>query len=407
MQHVVVVGAGLAGLRAVEALRGGEYSGRITVVGEEEHRPYDRPPLSKKILAGDWGPERAFLRKPDQYDELDAEWLLGRRATALDRATRTLTLGDGESLRYDGLVLALGAVPRRLPLDADLEGVFTLRTLDDSLALGRALDARPARVVVIGAGFIGAEVAATARQRGLEVTVLEALPVPLARALGPEMGAACGQLLRDGGIDLRCGVTVEALVGDGAGRVAGVRLATGATIDAEVVVVGIGVTPDTAWLDGSGLALGDGILCDATLAAAPGVVAAGDCARWPHPAVGEPIRIEHWTNAAEQGAHAATTLLALARGDEPRPFVPVPFFWSDQFEHRIQMLGHPRAGDDVQVVHGRVEDRRFVALYGRDGRLTAALAVSLPRRLMPYRLLLAEGASLPAALVYAKEQEKG
>lgn len=403
---VVVVGAGLAGLRAVEALRGGGYDGRLTVVGDEVHRPYDRPPLSKKMLAGEWEPERAMLRKPDQFDALDVEWRLGARAVGLDLAERTLELASGDRLGWGGLVLALGAVPRRLPLDVELAGVFTLRTLDDSLSLRNALDAGPQRVVVIGAGFIGAEVASTARAKGLEVTVLEALPVPLVRGLGPTMGAACAELLRDGGIDLRCGVSVEALVGDGAGRVAGVQLATGTTIEADVVVVGIGVTPDTAWLHDSGLTLGDGIVCDAALGCGPpGVVAAGDCVRWPSAFADETVRVEHWTNAAEQGAHAGVTLLARSAGDTAPPYRSVPFFWSDQFGHRIQMLGHCRASDDVQVVHGSVAERRFVALFARDGLLTAVLALDSPRLLMPFRQLLAHGSSVTDAIAFAASQQ--
>lgn len=401
MDNVVVVGAGLAGLRAAEALRGGGFAGPIQMVGEEPHRPYDRPPLSKKLLAGQWEPDRIGLRNPDQLDALQLDWMLGRRAIGLDVGARHVELDDGRRLAYDGLVLAVGSTPRRLPV-ADLDGLFVLRTLDDSLALRREFEAAP-RVVVIGAGFIGAEVAATARSRGLDVTVLEALPTPLVRGLGPVMGEACGALLRAGGVDLRCGVSVAALESDGSGRVAGVRLADGTTIDADVVVVGIGVTPDVAWLEGSGLTLADGIVCDATLAAGPpGVVAAGDCVRWPHPRHEALLRLEHWTNAAEQGAHAGQTLLALAAGGRGEPFEPVPFFWSDQFDARIQLVGHAGPDDEVHVVHGSMDEGRFIALYGRDGLLTAALGVSLPRLLMPYRALLGEGARLADALAAAR-----
>ncbi len=401
MDNVIVVGAGLAGLRAAEALRGDGFDGRIQMIGEEVHRPYDRPPLSKKLLAGEWEPNRVGLRNPDQLDALQLDWMLGRRAIAVDGDARQVELDGGERLPYDGLVLAVGSTPRRLPTP-ELEGLFVLRTLDDSLALRRDFEAAP-RVVVIGAGFIGAEVAATARGRGLDVTVLEALPTPLVRGLGPVMGEACGARLRAGGVDLRCGVSVAALESDGAGRVAGVRLADGTTIDADVVVVGIGVTPDVAWLDGSGLSLADGIVCDATLAAGPpGVVAAGDCVRWPHPRHSGLLRLEHWTNAAEQGAHAGRTLLALAAGGRGEPFEPVPFFWSDQFDARIQLVGHAGPDDEVHVVHGSLDEGRFVALYGRDGLLTAALGVSLPRLLMPYRALLAEGARLDAAIAAAQ-----
>jgi len=402
MNRILVVGAGLAGLRAAEALRAGGFDGRIQMVGEELHRPYDRPPLSKKLLGGQWEPDRIVLRNPDQLDALQLDWVLGRRAIALDVDTREVTLDDGARLAYDGLVLAVGSTPRRLPTP-EREGLFVLRTLDDSLALRREFEAAPRRVVVIGAGFIGAEVAATARGRGLDVTVLEALPTPLVRGLGPVMGDACGALLRAGGVDLRCGVSVAALESDGAGRVAGVRLADGTTIDADVVLVGIGVTPDVAWLEGSGLTLADGIVCDASLAAGPpGIVSAGDCVRWPHPRHAGLLRLEHWTNAAEQGAHAGSTLLALAAGGRGEPFEPVPFFWSDQFDARIQLVGHAGPDDEIHVVHGSVDEGRFVVLYGRDGLLTAALGVSLPRLLMPYRALLAEGARLDDAIAAAR-----
>ena len=272
-----------------------------------------------------------------------------------------------------------------------------LRTLDDALAIRAALDAA-ARVVVIGAGFIGSEVAATCRMRGLDVTLLEALPVPLARALGDEMGAACAELHRDNGVDLRVGVAPAGFDGDE--QVERVRLSDGSAIDADVVVVGVGVAPETAWLEGSGLALGDGVLCDAScFASAPGVVAAGDVARWHNPLFGVDMRVEHWTNAAEQGMAAARTLLAGPARAEP--YAPVPYFWSDQYETKIQCVGHLQAGDEVRVVDGSIEDRRFVAVYGRAGRLVGALGFSRPKLVLAYRRLIAEGASFDAAVAYA------
>lgn len=393
MERIVVVGASLAGLRAAEALRRGGFTGTLTLVGAEEHLPYDRPPLSKQVLAGDWEPERTWLRKPDDYEPLGLELRLGQRATDLDLADREVVLHGGERVPYDGAVLATGATPRRLPGAPQLDGVVELRTLDDALALRAAFEQQP-KVVVVGAGFIGAEVASTARQRGLDVTVLEALPVPLSRGLGDRMGMACGALHRDHGVDLRCGVGVAGFEGDG--RVSGVRLTDGSVVPADVVVVGVGVAPATAWLESSGLELNDGVVCDELCRAAPGVYAAGDVARWTNPLFGESMRVEHWTNAAEQGQAAAENLLAgEGRGT---PFAPVPFFWSDQYDVKIQFVGRARPGDDVEVVDGSLEAHRFVALYGREGRLVGCLGFSRPRLVMTYRRLLAEGASWDEAL---------
>ena len=271
---VVVVGASLAGLRAVEELRHRGFDGPITVVGAEPHLPYDRPPLSKQLLAGEWGLDRVALTVPTPggLDGLGVDWRLGTRAVGLDTARRRVALEGGEELPYDGLVIATGATPRRLPGTDGLAGVHTLRTLDDALAIRAELDAGAGRVVVIGAGFIGAEVAATCRARGHAVTLLEALPVPLERALGREMGTVVAELHRDHGVDLRLGVGVAGFEGDG--RVERVRLADGSAVPADLVVVGIGVSPATDWLAGSGLALDDGVVCDATTLAAPGIVVA-------------------------------------------------------------------------------------------------------------------------------------
>jgi NADPH-dependent 2,4-dienoyl-CoA reductase/sulfur reductase-like enzyme len=401
LSHVVVVGASLAGLRAAETLRADEFDGCITLVGAEAHLPYDRPPLSKKLLAGTLDAERIQLRKEHEYTDLDLQLHLGVRAIALDPAARRVTLDDGGSVAYDGLIIATGAAPRRLAGQPDLDGVFVLRTLDDCLRLRAAFDASPQRVVVIGAGFIGAEVAATARGLGLDVTVIEALPAPLVRGLGLQMGMACAELHRAHGVDLRLGVGVAGI--DGAVRVEGVRLTDGTAVEADVVVVGIGVAPVTGWLEASGLELRDGVVCDATLAAGPpGVYAAGDLVRWPNELFGEEMRLEHWTNAAEQGAAAARNLLATAAGAEPMPYAPVPFFWSDQYDARIQFLGRASDTDDVEVVHGSVRDGAFVALYGAAGRLHGVLGVSLPRLTMPYRKLLATAATWEDALAHAR-----
>lgn len=392
MEHVVVVGASLAGLRAAGSLRQEGYTGRITVIGDETHLPYDRPPLSKQVLSGEWDAERVAL----PHHELNAEWRLGVAAAGLDLASRQVALADGSTVAYDGLVIATGTRVRRLPGQPDLPGVHVLRTLDDALALRADLVAQPHRVVVIGAGFIGSEVAATCREAGIEVTVLEAMPVPLERALGAEMGAVMGELHRAHGVDLRLGAGVEAI--EGGQRVERVRLADGAAVDADVVVVGVGVQPNTSWLEGSGLTIDNGVVCDETCLAAPGVVAAGDVARWPHPRFGL-MRVEHWENAQEQGAHAARTLLADAgQGGPVQPYAPIPWFWSDQYDRKIQLAGHPSPGDQVQVVEGTTDEFRFVALYGRAGQLTGVLGVNRPRHVVQFRQHLVDGISWDEAL---------
>jgi NADPH-dependent 2,4-dienoyl-CoA reductase/sulfur reductase-like enzyme len=397
MRTVAVVGVSLAGLRAIETLRREGYDGRIVAIGGEPHLPYDRPPLSKELLAGTSEPDDVRLRKQG-VDDLDAEWILGTRATALDVGDRELTLANDARVAYDGLVVATGSTPRRLPNQAELDGLFMLRTLDDALALRAALEAGP-KVVVIGAGFIGAEVAATCRGRGLDVTVLEALPQPMVRGLGPELGAVIADMHRDHGVDLRTGVGVEAIEGDA--RVEQVRLAGGEMIAADVVVVGVGVVPDTTWLEGSGLTLENGVVCDETCLAAPGVVAAGDVARFPNRLFdGEMMRLEHWTNATEQGVHAARRLLAGDAGTD-LAFAPVPFVWSDQYDRKIQTVGVVSAEADLHVAHGSYAERQFVALFGRHGRIVGALGFNRARQVMQYRRLIAARADWDAALELA------
>jgi NADPH-dependent 2,4-dienoyl-CoA reductase/sulfur reductase-like enzyme len=381
-------------------LRREGFGGPIRVIGDERHAPYDRPPLSKHLLAGKVTAAQIVLHPAD---DLDVDWHLGRRVTGLDLPTRTLVV-EGDDGRtdepFDGLVIATGATPRTLPGADRLRGVFVLRTLDDSLALGEAL-AGASRLVVIGAGFIGSEVASTAKSRGVDVTVLEALPVPLARALGERMGGVLGRLHGRNGVDLRCGVGVAALEDDGAGAVRRVRLVDGTAVDADVVVVGVGVRPATDWLDDSGVALADGVLCDEWCRvldhhgdAVPGVVAAGDVARWQARRFAAPLRVEHWTNAAEQGSFAAGTLLH-GGGAGCEPYDPVPYFWSDQYRSKIQFVGHASGEDELAVVEGSLDDDRFVVAYGRDGRLVGALGLNRPARVMAWRARILDGAAFP------------
>ncbi len=396
MRAIAIVGASLAGLRAAETFRREGYDGSLTLIGAEPHLPYDRPPLSKELLAGEWEPDQLALRK-QPYDDLDLDLRLGEAASGLDLAAGEVVFDGGAPVAFDGVVVATGSEPRVIPGTPDLAGIFLLRTVDDSLAIRAALDARP-RVVVVGAGFIGSEVAATCRRRGLDVTVLEALPVPMVRGLGPVIGGVCGDLHRDHGVDLRCGVGVAGF--EGASRVERVLLSDGSAVDADVVVVGVGVVPSTGWLAGSGLTLDDGVVCDEHCRAAPGVVAAGDLARWPNPLFdGELMRLEHWTNATEQGVHAARTLLA---GVAAEVFAPVPFVWSDQYDVKIQVVGRVQGDDEVTVGHGTIAERRFVALFGRDGRLTGGLGFSRPRQVMQYRRMIEARASYEEAVAHAR-----
>ncbi|MCK2237385.1 MULTISPECIES: FAD-dependent oxidoreductase [unclassified Crossiella] len=388
LRQVVVVGASAAGLTTVEALRRGGYEGKVTLVGAEPHLPYDRPPLSKQVLAGDWAPERARLRAEDHLDGLDVELVLGNAATSLDPARARVGLADGAGLDYDGLVIATGVAARTLPSAEGLAGVHVLRTLDDALALRADLLTGP-RVVVVGAGLIGCEVAATARKLGAEVTIVEPLEAPMVRVLGARIGGLISQVHADHGVPVRTGVGVASLAGS-MGRVTAVLLEDGTKLPADVVVLGIGANPAVGWLQGSGLTISAaGVECDATCQAAPGVYAAGDVASWTHLGLGAQLRLEHRTNATEQGIAVAKNLLA--GPDNAQPYQPLPYFWTDQYDLKIQGFGLPAAQDEVEVVEGDLDSRKFVALYRRAGRVTGAVGWNSARAMRPYRQQVIDG----------------
>jgi len=395
VRTVAVVGGSLAGLSAVRALRRQGFDGRVIVIGAEPHRPYDRPPLSKEFLAGLVTEQDIALEADDE--ELDAEWRFGVTATALHPRSRQVDLSDGTSVTVDGVVIATGAEPRLLPGVENHAGVHVLRTLDDARALRR--DLRPgARLVVVGAGFVGAEVAATARGLGIDVTVVEAAPAPLAGPLGPEMGAVVSSLHADHGVTLLCGAGVEGLTGNG--RVDGVTLADGRTVPADVVLVGVGVRPNVGWLSGSGLDLSDGVRCDAFGATdLPNVVAVGDCATWYEPVLGRHHRVEHWTGAQERGATAVATLLS--GGTEARTTRP-PYFWSDQYGLRIQLTGHVHGYESVVVEEGSPDARDFLAVYRRQSEPVAVLAMNHGKSFMRWRRQLA--AQAPTATTAARQE---
>jgi NADPH-dependent 2,4-dienoyl-CoA reductase/sulfur reductase-like enzyme len=376
LRAVTVVGASLAGLYAAQALRAQGFDGDLVVVGDELHRPYDRPPLSKAFLKGELDETGLWLEDPD--DDLRIDWRLGSRAVSLAASTAEVVLADGERLRSDGVVIATGARARRLPGAGELAGVHVLRTLDDALALRKEL-VPGARLVVIGAGFIGGEVAATAKALGLEVTIVETMPTPLAGPLGVQMGAVVSGLHERHGVRLRCGVGVAGL--RGTDHVEAVELADGSVIAADVVVAGIGAVPNVEWLAGSGVQLGNGVECDAhgrtTL---PGVVAVGDCAAWHEPRLGRTHRVEHWTGAMERPAIAVSSLLQGADRAAAETLVKVPYFWSDQYDVRIQFAGHSGEADAVTVEEGSVEEGNPLAVYRRDGIPVAVLGINQTRQ---------------------------
>ena len=398
LERITIVGASLAGIHAAQTLRRQGYGGEIDLIGDEPHYPYDRPPLSKDFLAGTTEEAKLRLRAAAEPDALGLTWRLQRLAVGLELdqgGGGRVLLDDGLPVAFDGLIVATGARPRPLPdQPVELGGLHMLRTLDDAVALRAAFDRQPDRVVVVGFGFIGAEVAATARQRGLAVTVLEAAEAPLVRVLDAEAGMAVADLHRGHGVDVRLGTGVAGLA-ETAGTVSGVTLSDGTTIGASVVLVGIGVVPNTDWLAGAGLTVDNGLVADETCLAAPGVVVAGDVGRWSNPRFGRLMRVEQWDNAVEMGGYAARRLLAWAAGDEIEPFAPVPWFWSDQYDRKIQLAGVASA--QAEVVQGSLAEQRFVRVYHAEGAITGALCWNRPRQAIMARELIGRRASLDEA----------
>ncbi len=386
----VILGAGQAGGRAAETLRREGFDGRVVLVGDEPERPYERPPLSKGILLGESAPEQAFLRPIEYYVEQDIELRLGVQAIGVDAANRLVELSDGDSLQYDKLLIATGAQARALRVPgADLANIHTLRTMADADALARAMNGAP-RVLIVGAGFIGAEVAAACRKRGLAVTMVEPLAAPMERALGLEIGNLYAAIHRDEGVDLRLHIGVTAFLGTE--RVEEAVLTTGERVPCDLVLVGIGTTLDTGYLEGSGVAIENGVVVDHYCRTnVPDILAAGDIANWYHPNLDMHLRVEHWDNAEQQGKAAARTMLG-----KLEPFAPVPYFWSDQYNHALQYYGR-RTGSEQEVRRGTLEARNFTTFYLREGVPVAALCLNSPRAGMAARRLIAAGVAVDLA----------
>jgi 3-phenylpropionate/trans-cinnamate dioxygenase ferredoxin reductase component len=384
LHRVLVAGASLAGLAAVEALRRGGCDAEITVVGEEHWLPYDRPPLSKDLLCSGPGEHPPYLREESAYSRLNVNWIIGRRCTSLDRLARTVTLDDGSKHSYDVLLIATGARARTLPELDGREGVHALRTYADLRRLHAGLTGVKS-VAIVGGGFIGCEVASSLRQRGFDVTLVDMLPTLLAGPLGVKVGEFVTRLHREHGVRVMCGSAVVEYTGGQ--RIEMIRLADGHTIDADLVVLGLGAIPNTEWLTGSGIRIDDGVVCDPYgRTADPRIFAAGDVARVDAIPYGGPVRIEHWTNASLQGAAVGANMIA-APG-HLRATVGLPYFWSEQYGSRLQYVGLHRRGDQVEIGASAIDDGVPLAVYHRDGIITAAASLGHPRLLQRLRLAL-------------------
>ncbi|MDX5963582.1 MULTISPECIES: NAD(P)/FAD-dependent oxidoreductase [Rhodococcus] len=388
VQRIVIVGAGLAGLRTAEELRRAGYEGDLVLLGGEPHLPYDRPPLSKEVMRGE--KSDTTLKPREFFDEKNIQLRLGVEAASVDTGSRILRLADGTELGYDELVIATGLVPRRIPGLPELAGVHVLRSIDESLAL-RADLAEAKRALIVGAGFIGCELAASMRAGGLDVVVVEPQPTPLASVLGEKIGGLVARLHTDEGVDLRAGVGLTSLVGTD--RVTGAVLGDGSEVDVDVVAIGVGSVPVTAWLDGSGVERDNGVVCDGVgRTAVPHVWAVGDVAAW-QLKVGGRKRVEHWSNAGEQAKILAGALTGT--GDE-NAAAQVPYFWSDQYDIKIQALGTVAATDEVHVI--KDDGRKFLAYYERDGILAGVVGAGMAGGVMKMRGKIAAGTPIGEVL---------
>ncbi|MBL7493522.1 FAD-dependent oxidoreductase [Frankia sp. AgB1.9] len=392
---IVIVGGSVAGLRTAEALRRHSFGGAITIVEAGRELPHDRPALSKQLLATDAPPESVLLRTAAQIAARDIDLRRGTAATGLDPAGRTVQLAGGERLAFDQAVIATGVAPRRLPVPAPTGGVHYLRDLPDALALRAAIgDAR--QVAVIGGGFIGLEVASVLAGRVEGVTVIEAMPSPLAHLLGETVARRVVDLHRAQGVQFALGRTVTRILGTD--RPSGVVL-DGSIIPADLVVVGVGAVPNTGWLAGSGLAVDGGVVCDEHLrTSAAGVHAVGDVARWPNARYGQTMRIEHWTNAIEQAGVVGWNLL---NPRAPRAYTPVPYVWSDQYDTRLQIIGRPGPADTLMILEDDPGARRFVAAYLRADAVVGGFAMNAPSQALALRRAITAGLSPTEALAAA------
>ncbi|GAA1912262.1 NAD(P)/FAD-dependent oxidoreductase [Streptantibioticus ferralitis] len=411
--RIVIVGASLAGLRAAETLREQGFTGSLTLIGDERYQPYDRPPLSKQVLLGRAAAEHTALPR---HSALNAQWRLGVAATGLDMSAKRVRLADGEEVEYDRLLITTGvrARPWPHPQEVELDGVFTLRTRDDTAQLYRRLAAGPRRVLVIGAGFTGSEIASACRERDLPVTVAERGAAPLVGALGSVVGEVAATLHRDHGVDLRCGVMVTGLEGDPAGRLRCAHLSDGSTVDTDVAVICLGATRNTEWLAGSGLGAGPrGIACDAGCRAfdvrgivTDDVFVAGDVARSPHPLFGyQFLSLEHWGNAVAQAEIAAHNMISASA--DRRPHLWVPAFWSSQFGVNIKSVGVPPMGEQLLVAQGSLTERRFTGVYGCQGRVIAAVTFDQTKWLEFYQRLIESAAPFPPSFRTVDRRAEG
>jgi NADPH-dependent 2,4-dienoyl-CoA reductase/sulfur reductase-like enzyme len=405
MQTVAIVGASLAGLRAAETLRSNGFNDHIMLIGNEASLPYNRPPLSKQFLTGDWEADRLPFLKSDQFEGLNIIFRSSTDAVAIDIDLQTIALSDNSRVEFDGLVIATGARATQLTNLTGRPNVFTLRSLEDSQRLGQALTTAKS-LVVIGGGFIGSEVAASAHGMGIETTIIESQDALMLRGLGSLIGNALTNFHRAHGVDVRCNSRVTRVVDDGIHT--SIELTDGTSLSPDVIVVGVGASPATDWLEDSSIALDDGVITDSFCRVQskrgdplPKIVAAGDVARWYSTRHGRHVRSEHWTNAQEQGAAAAQTLLAdLGINDAIAPtYDPVPYMWSDQFGKKIQVVGFPEINDTTHIVQGALEEAKFLALVERDGQLVGSIGMAMVPALVKARSLLNENAS------FAQESE--